>query len=209
MFGRHLSIEILADLNEERLADAERAEARVHVDACARCAAELVWLECATQALRANDLEDAPNALVMRAVRLFPAQPATRPVTRDEPGRLRRLVATLTFDSGTAPLALGMRSALPSERQLLLSVGEIDIDIDLRVTPEGGRWLLAGQVLGTSSPADATVALRSQTDPAIAEAVSAFGEFAFAGVPSGVYEFALRLEDAHTEIVVPDLRIGA
>jgi len=212
MFQRHLSFETIADLNEGRLSDEERTDALAHLGTCTRCTAERAWLERANLTMRANELEDAPDALVARAVRLFPTGQAVREVsaTVDEPSVLRRLVAALTFDSGATPLAMGVRSSLPVERQLLLSAGDIDIniDIDLRLTPEGDRWLLAGQVLGASSASDATVALRSQLDPTIAESVSAFGEFSFVGVPAGVYEFALRLEDVRTEIVVPDLRIG-
>lgn len=215
IFQRHLPFETLADLNDGQLPDAERVEALAHTETCARCAAELAWLARATVTLRSNELEDAPDALIARAVRLFPTAPAVRPVPSAEIGILRRLVAALTFDSGAAPLALGVRSTLPVERQLLLAVDELGMAIDLRVTPVGERWVIAGQILGLADVPHGTVALHaatdSVTDSVIEAPVSAFGEFSLGGVTAGVYELALRLADTDTdtEVVVLSLRVGA
>jgi hypothetical protein len=93
--------------------------------------------------LRASrGLEAPPAAVLQRAIDLCPAA-----VPAAAAGVLRRLLATLSFDSGgAAPLAFGMRGSAPGPRQLLFSAE--GHDIDLRVGAAGAGWSLHGQVLG-------------------------------------------------------------
>jgi hypothetical protein len=114
-------------------------------------AAAQARLEAALRASRV--LEDAPEAVIQRAIGLWSAPARQAPAT----GLRERLVAVLSFDSaGASPLAFGRRSAGADMRQLLFSAGERDID--LRVSPAGaGRWRVAGQVFGPDTAGRARV----------------------------------------------------
>lgn len=58
--------ERLSDYLDNALTEAERAEFRAHVDACARCAPLLAQVSHVTQSLRALELEPAPPMLASR-----------------------------------------------------------------------------------------------------------------------------------------------
>ncbi len=197
MKSSHVPFDRLADLAEGRLEADEQRRARAHLAVCARCAADAAWLERTTRLMRADDSEDAPAHVVARAVRLF------RPRVADPAPSLReRIVAALTFDSGQAPLAFGVRAAQTMPRQLLYTAGEQELD--LRLTPVGDRWIVAGQILGPS--AGGRVAL---TGPAGASEapIDDLGEFTLPPVLAGDYALQLQIGDA--DIEVAGLRIGA
>jgi hypothetical protein len=211
MFQRHLTTDLLADLAAGRLADSERIDALNHLASCARCTGELAWIERASSTLHASlvELEDAPDALVTRAVSIF--RPAPQQATTEaSPGIFQRIVASLTFDSGSSPLAFGVRSALPVERQLLASADAIGIDIDLRVVPHGDRWNVIGQMLGDDESFDGTVTLQPVSgDTAVRTApINQFGEFTVHDLPSGMWELVASQPGRNAELVLSELRIG-
>lgn len=153
---------------------------------------------------RSRTLDDAPEALIQRAIDLW--QPRARPAAGA--GVLRRLVATLSFDSAaTAPQALGLRgAALPAAaepRQLLFTAD--GRDVDLRVVPatDGRLWQVSGQVLGPDE--QGTAQLRS--GDAVAEtAWSALAEFRFDAVAPGPCTLTLRSGDWELELPPLELR---
>lgn len=149
---------------------------------------------------RAAALPDAPEAWVRAAIEQGPRALAGRPGAM-----LRRLAAVLAFDSWAVPtLAAGTR-ALPSEvRHLLYRAGACDVD--LRVAPAAGRFVLAGQLLGPD--ATGVVAL-SADDDAAAPRVASFdrlGEFHFDDLARGRYRLVLRF--GQDEIALPPIEVG-
>jgi hypothetical protein len=154
---------------------------------------------------RAAALPDAPEALIRAALDLWPArQPSAvaRAATT-----LRRVVAVLSFDSWAAPaVAAGMR-ALPSEvRQLLFTA--MGRDIDLRIAPQGGRFALAGQVLGPDETGSLELAgSAGEASAALGAEIDALGEFRLDGVGRGTYRLTLRV--GGDEIVLPPIEVGA
>lgn len=146
-------------------------------------------------------LPDAPDAWVQRAIGLFPA--AASPLAAAAGSALRLLQAVLSFDSWAQPaLAAGMRSAAVHTRHLLYSVE--GRDIDLRVSPEGEAYTLAGQVLG---PDDAGTLTLAAEDGVAREAVlDPMGEFRLEGLAAGRYAVTLRL--AADEVRLPPLDVG-
>jgi len=152
-------------------------------------------------------LEDAPEALVLRAIGLFETRPrAARPAPR---AGLPRLLAALAFDSGLAsPLAFGRRSATAEQRQLLYTLE--GCDVDLRVTPAGGHYEVSGQLLGPDCQG-VVFAQAEAAGVADAEATSAalneFGEFRLPPLPAG--RWRLTLELAHQAIELPPLELPA
>lgn len=152
-------------------------------------------------------LEDAPEHVIQRTLAaLRTLQQQQRRTQPAAPSGLRqRLLAALSFDSAAATgLAFGVRSASAAPRQIVCSVGTVDID--LRVEPaDAGRLQLRGQVFGIDG-ACAVVLQRDGTT--LAEAtLDAQGQFLLPAVPTGAATLLLRSDGA--EIELPALDLGA
>lgn len=188
----HISFELLADLADQRVPDAERAPLMAHLQACADCSQSWQKLNHLVGLMRSDDSVEAPQPVIARALNIF-QQPARQPTA--PPNLLRRLVASLSFDSFSAEPAFGFRSGRAETRQLILSVE--DIDIDLRIAQRGDRWNVSGQVLGTEC-ASGEVQLQSETAAESAR-LNELCEFALTPVTSGSYSLRLRLKDVEVE----------
>lgn len=142
-------------------------------------------------------LPDAPPALLHRAVALFQG--------RSTPSLLRRIAAALAFDSWAQPAAAaGVRAPRAATRHLLYSAE--GRDIDLRVTPAGEAFTLAGQILGPDE--QGTIELDALAGaPSRRAELDALGEFRIEGLPAGAYRLTLRL--GGDEILLPSVPIGA
>jgi hypothetical protein len=146
--------------------------------------------------MRTDDSEDPPPHVVSRVLRLFSSRMAQAP----SPGLLRRVVATLRFDSAQSPLALGVRAGEPAARQLLFSAGAYDLEV--RAAPAGRAWTVAGQVLGPPGPG--TVELRGAAET-VQAALTDQCEFRLPPVRAGSYTITVHVSDA--EIEVPRLEL--
>jgi anti-sigma factor RsiW len=200
---KHLTFARLADLAEGNLTAEELAAARTHLGGCAECSRQAAELERVTGLMRADTTEDAPRDVLFNAIQMFRSRP---PVAAETPGLLRRLVASLSFDSGARTPAFGLRSsASASARQLIFSAGELDVD--LRLAPSGEGWAVSGQVLGEC--AAGRVELFADGDGAAAARadLNDLCEFTLTAVPAGTYTLRLTLDDA--EIEVPGLSLRA
>jgi anti-sigma factor RsiW len=198
----HITFERLADMVEGRLSAEETATERTHLASCARCSAQDAELRRVTTVMRADTSEDAPRDLVFGAIQLFHSR-------RAEPARglLRRIVATLAFDSSTRTPAFGVRSgqAAPA-RQLLFGAGDFDVDLRLAAGEEG--WTVSGQVLGPCEGGRVEAfAFGAQEEAAARASLNDLCEFTLPPVPEGVYALRLRLND--TEIEIPELSLKA
>jgi anti-sigma factor RsiW len=199
---RHIPFTRLADLTEGRLSPEETAEVRAHLAGCTSCSAQAAQLGHLTALMRADTSEDAPAELVASAVRMFRARRARD----EEPGLLRRLVATLTFDSSSLRPAFGVRSgqAAPA-RQLLFSAG--DLDVDLRLAPGGEGWTVSGQVLGPCEGGEVEL-IDAEGSTAARATLNELCEFTLLPpTPDGTYTLRLRLDGAEVEI--PGLSLSA
>ena len=196
----HLPFAKLADMAEGRLASDERTKSLEHVSACSRCSKELASLEHVIGLMRTDMAEDAPAAVVSRAVNLFRSRAAA---TASEPSLVKRILAALSFDSLQMSPVYGVRSGQPAARQLLYSAGENDLD--LRVTPSGEAWVVSGQVLGAEC-AGGKIELEGASGVSHAE-LNDQCEFRLPPVPAGSYHLRLRIAD--TEVEVPELELKA
>ncbi len=151
-----------------------------------------------------QQLEDAPPALIQRAIGLW--QPQAAPAS----GPLRRLLATLSFDSAaTSPLALGLRSGGgASARQLLFSADGRDVDLRLvpATTAAPLRWTLRGQLLGPDAGATAELQVGEHTARI---ALDELAEFRFELVPEGECRLRLRSGDWILELPPFGIPFGA
>ncbi len=195
---QHIPFARLADLAEGRLAGAERAEAEAHLSACSRCAGQAAELGRVTALMRADTSVDAPRDVLSGVLGMLRARRAEGPA----PGLVRRILASLTFDSSSLTPAFGVRSgqAAPA-RQLLYGAG--DFDIDLRLAPGEDGWTVSGQVLG---PCDAGGRVEMSGEGGhVSAALNDLCEFTLRPVPEGAY--TLRLRVGGTEVEVPELSL--
>lgn len=190
--SKHLPFEKIASLAEGSLAEEERHESLNHVSRCEQCRASLSGLERLIALMREDVTEDAPAHLINSAVGLF--QP------RDT--KIRRLIALLKFDSLQMTPAYGVRSAGAGTRQILYSAGEYDID--LRVVAQDESWIISGQVFGDDCTGG-RVELKGATGMT-ESSLNNQCEFTLPAVPSGSYNFRLRLSDSEVEI--PELELS-
>lgn len=123
---------------------------------------------------------------------------------------VRRVTAALSFDSqGMVPAAAGMRSLSGDTRHLLFSAK--GRDIDLRIRPSAGSYVLSGQVLGPDEAGSVELATHIRgTGSALgyrATALDPLGEFHLDELDVGTYVLTLRVSG--DEIVLPPIEVGA
>jgi hypothetical protein len=122
---------------------------------------------------------------------------------------MRRVAAALRFDSRSVRAeASGMRARGSDTRHLLF--GAKGRDIDLRITPCGSHFELAGQVLGPDEQGSVHLAttLRGATRSQSWQAATLddLGEFHIDALVPGTYELTLQL--GGEEIVLPPIDVG-
>lgn len=199
----HLPFAKLADLAEGHLSATEQESSRAHLAACRRCAEKVANLKSVVGLMRTDAGEDAPPALVSRAVNLFRSRAAAARALK-EPSLVQRIIAALSFDSLQMSPAYGVRSGqVAAARQLLYSAGEYDVD--LRVTQSGETWSVSGQVLGQEC-AGGQLELIGEVRVAGAE-LNEQCEFTISSIPTGSYQLRLRLQGL--EIEIPQLELRA
>ena len=194
---RHISHEKLADLIDGRATLEEQAQLMTHISDCHHCGNELQRLERLIALMRSDNSEDAPIDVISNAIGLFRDH-----VTSREPVVLRRLTATLSFDSLNMAPAFGVRSGQAASRQLIYSAEENDID--LRLTFNNEMWVVSGQVLredcgGGRVEIDGPGGVRSA-------ALNETCEFVLPAVSPGNYLLRVSLPDLLVEIPQLELK---
>ncbi len=203
---REISFERLADWVDGRLSedDARVVEERVAVaDESVR--AEADWLRAFARASEYAVIDAPPPEVREALIRRFEAYAEGR----RSPGLLRRLVATLSFDSGLSP-ALGVRSAASGEaqRQLVFTTDAAEIALNVRARPGDGGLDLDGQVFPTddTDPASFSVQLLSGTDEVGITGADELGEFGFEGVRPETYQILVSSDAVEILISPIELR---
>lgn len=188
----HISLETLADLADKRAAPDVQNAAMAHVSICSSCDATLRRLRELILAMKSDRSEDAPRDVLLSAINIF---------TREKPSTLRRIVATLIFDSRGAGPAFGMRSLRSTSRQMLYSAH--DTDVDLRVAVHNEECTVTGQIIRESC-ASGVVEISGATGSA-ETTLNELCEFALPAVPVGDYSLRIRMPDV--EIEIPELEL--
>ncbi|HXG92382.1 MAG TPA: hypothetical protein VNN73_08445 [Blastocatellia bacterium] len=191
----HIEFERLADFVEGCLATDDRASVNNHISQCSRCAEKAAQLESVIGLMNEDRSEDAPRYAIANAVAMF--------CLRKKPAEsgVRRLLATLKFDSLTMSPAFGVRAGAATDRQLLYLAGQNRLH--MQVSAVGEKWQISGQVLGPC--AGGTVELRGPAGT-IETSLDEICEFMFPPVASGSYALMLHLSD--TDMEVPELKMG-
>ncbi|HEX4997277.1 MAG TPA: hypothetical protein VFY29_03575, partial [Terriglobia bacterium] len=144
---RHVKAEDLIGLAEDKIPGQERATAEDHLRGCLECQDLRHEIEGLLTQLRADARFEPPAELVQWGVELFKPMQRLEAVGESVPKKLRRIIATLVFDTYDEPLPVGVRRASLPPRQMLYRSGDIDVDVKIQSLETDGRISLAGQVL--------------------------------------------------------------
>lgn len=188
--SQHLEFGKLADLAENRLNENETSLSQSHLAGCIQCTKRFQDIARTIQLMLSDDSKDAPRDALLYAINIFDRRRASVGET------LRRVIASLTFDSFTSAPAFGVRSGQSPTRQLLYSTAEGDIDI--RVTRQNNDWIIAGQLLRENC-----VGGRAEIEGEAGTTSSDLNsqcEFNLRALPDGVYTLRLQLPDIELEI---------
>lgn len=188
----HISLETLADVVEDRVTPATLDIVMAHVATCSNCDDALQRLRHLVLMMRSDVVKDAPRDLLVSAISIFPP---------GAPPRLKRIVATLIFDSRNATPVFGMRSLRSTSRQLLYSAEQSDLD--LRITIQNEECILAGQVIRQDC-VGGLVEVSGQAGSAEAS-LNELCEFTLPAIPLGQYSLKIRMQDV--EIEIPELEL--
>ena len=201
---RELNPEYLADWAEGRLPAEEARAVEERLEAADGATREGAgWLRAFYRSTRDVVLEDPPAGQRAELARAFEAYAGGR----RQPGPLRRLAATLSFDGALQP-ATGVRSAGGTEGQLIYTTETADVALNFRRRPENGDLDLNGQVFPNDEedPEAFGVQILRGTDEVATTATDELGEFAFEGVPPGDYQILLSSEQV--EILISSVELG-
>lgn len=196
----------LVDWVEGRLSEGEARAVEEQVAAAGSATrSDVAWLRAFERISEETVIASLPSGVREELIERFEAYAEGK----QHPGLLRRLVATLTFDSNLRP-ALGLRAAAVPEpqRQLVYSTGAADVALHVRPRPHDGHFDLNGQIFPVSSADSGTfgVQLLEGVSEVATTATNDLGEFAFEAVSPGAYEVLASNE--RVEIRVPQVALN-
>src|SRR5262245_12761333 len=190
----HILFSKLVDMADNKLPAGEAAGIIAHLSQCQECSEMEGRLRDVLGLMRADTSESAPAQALARVMGMLPQAAPQSSI-------LRRIVATLKFDTVGLSPAYGIRSDAAAERQLLFEAGETQLH--LQVAPSGEHWVITGQVLG---PQGAGSVELSGESGVIQSTLDERCEFELPPVTPGSYWMVLRLSDLEFE--VPELKLG-
>lgn len=183
----HLSSEEALDLIEGRAVEDQVRFWNDHFQKCSSCRDQFnSWQEMHSLLKRTN-LESAPRSAIGMAEALFEPAPGR------EPSGLRKLVASLVFDSFAQPAFAGTRGATTA-RQFLFAAE--DFDIHVRVWGMGGERRLTGQISLRGQeeiPPGIPIHLVDDGKRLVTTLADKFGDFEFTEVPEGSLQLQVDL----------------
>jgi hypothetical protein len=199
----------LTDWMEGRLAEEEAAAVEKQLaTADETTLADVAWLRMFVEASQRVVLPAPPPGAHENLVRRFKVHAGER----QRPGRRKRIVARLTFDSGRWPAVAEVRKADTGDvgRQLVYSADTLDVALDiLPRDPEESRLDLEGQLFPNHEDAEPDLfdvrLLRGEQKFGMT-ITDDLGEFTFEAVPPGVYEMLLSTDKY--DIVVAPVQLG-
>src|SRR5262245_44327154 len=189
---RHVSVENLINYMESTASDVEKSTLEAHVATCSDCAELKQEFQSLLVRLREDSSFEPPADLIQWGVNLF--QPVMQPQAG---GRLRKIIASLVFDTYDQPMLAGIRRVGAPPRQLLFRAGDVDVDVKIESMEANDRITLVGQVLsGAEKFFDNTpVKLESHGMVRYRTRTNLVGEFSFDEVPKDTYHLSVDLPE--------------
>jgi len=189
---RHVSTEVLLDYSEGKVSEATCLSVESHLSECSDCLEAQKTLQGLVLQLQEDASFEPPADLVQWGVSLF--QPMSRPAAG---GSLKKIIASLVFDTYDQPMLAGVRRVGAPARQLLFRAGDVDVDVKIEAMEATDRISLVGQVLSNTEKFfdNASVKLESQGIVRYRTLTNVVGEFSFDEVPKDTYHLSVDLPE--------------
>lgn len=193
---RHLSAEELIECLDQQASIDTRQTVDAHLQECNDCTGLKVELQELISKLTVDASYEPPEALVDWAIHLF------QPMLQPSGGRLRKIIASLVFDTSDQPLLAGVRRAGVAPRQLLFRAGDVDVDVKIESMETNGRISLVGQVLSNAEKFfdNTPVRLESHGTVRYSTITNSVGEFSFDEVPKDTYHLSVDLPEGQVTL---------
>jgi len=150
---KHFSIWQWTDFARGLVEDqAARSTMETHLSSCRRCERLVNVLRAVAVTARADAGYEPPERAIRYARALYS-------LYGPEKVSLPRLIARLVYDSGRAPLPVGMRAQNRLSRHVLYEAGSYSLDVQLEHQPGSGLVSLTGQLADRNKPATSTADL--------------------------------------------------
>jgi len=188
----HLSIENLVDYIEKKVSESTKLNVETHLAQCEKCFQVREEFQGLVLQLQQDPLFEPPADLVQWGVSLF------QPILQPSPaGKLKRIIASLVFDTYDQPMLAGVRRVGAPPRQLLFRAGDVDVDVKIESMDANDRITLVGQVLSNTAKFfdNTSVKLESQGIVRYRTITNPVGEFTFDEVPKDTYHLSVDLPE--------------
>jgi hypothetical protein len=175
-----------------QLTDENRALVDSHVLQCADCSDLQHELQEFVISLRSDASFEPPAEVLQWGVNLF------QPMLPQESGRsIRKIIASLVFDTFDEPALAGVRRVGAPPRQLLFRAGDVDVDVKIESVETNDRISLVGQVLSNNEKFfdNTPVKLESHGMVRYKTMTNFVGEFVFDEVPKDTYHLSVDLPE--------------
>jgi hypothetical protein len=190
---RHVSFEDLANYMDGQVSESTSAVEK-HLSTCSECSRMKNELHDLSVQLREDSNYEPPAELVQWGVSLF--QPMLQPPVKTG-GKLRKIIASLVFDTYDEPALAGVRRMGAPPRQLLFRAGSVDVDVKIESMEANDRISLVGQVLAPSAKFFENTPVKLESNGAIRykTMTNVVGEFTFDEVPKDTYHLSVDLPE--------------
>src|SRR5262245_12895581 len=188
----HLSVEELMTYVDSECSADDKEAFDQHFHECADCFELRQELESLVSRLRQDSIYEPPSSVVQWGIELF--QPVMQPSSGD---RIRKIIASLVFDTFEQPAMAGIRRVGAPPRQLLFRAGDVDVDVKIESMEANDRITLVGQVLSTGAKFfdNTPVKLESHGIIRYKTRTNLVGEFSFDEVPKDTYHLSVDLPE--------------
>ena len=188
---RHVTIEDLMNYMDGQILDVEKPTLGSHLKSCRECAELHQEFLALITRLRADASFEPPADVVRWGINLF------QPVMQTQTSGLRKMIASLVFDTFDQPMLAGVRRVGAPPRQLLFRAGDVDVDVKIESMEANNRITLVGQVLSSAAKFfdNTPVKLESHGIVRYRTRTNLVGEFSFDEVPNDTYHLSVDLPE--------------
>jgi hypothetical protein len=189
---RHLTVDNLISYMDGQASSVEKLTTDEHLSSCPQCLELKDEFQSLVTHLREDSTFEPPSELVQWGVDLF--QPV---LTTETGGSLRKIIASLVFDTFDQPMLAGVRRVGVPPRQLLFRAGDVDVDVKIESMEANDRITLVGQVLSSATKffENTPVKLESHGIVRYRTRTNVVGEFSFDEVPKDTYHLSVDLPE--------------
>ena len=191
---RHINAEKLMEYRDGQLTDDAKALVDNHLSQCSSCSELKQELQQFMVFIESDAAFEPPAEVLQWGVSLF--QPILQP-RESIGGQVRKIVASLVFDTFDEPALAGVRRVGAPPRQLLFRAGDVDVDVKIESVETNDRISLVGQVLSNSEKFfdNTPVKLESHGMVRYKTLTNSVGEFVFDEVPKDTYHLSVDLPE--------------